>query len=87
MKDPATEDDTEHDYKITIELSTENKISTEDIIKIEFKSKDNLKEDQTIFIISHAELEDQYFDGSLDVELVHMDGIYQKSKYKKNNLN
>lgn len=49
--------------------------------------KDNLKEDQTIFIISHAELEDQYFDGSLDVELVHMDGIYQKSKYKKNNLN
>ena len=45
MKDPATEDDTEHDYKITIELSTENKISTEDIIKIEFKSKDNLKED------------------------------------------
>ena len=49
--------------------------------------KDNLKEDQTIFIISHAELEDQYFDGSLDVELVHMDGIYQKSKYTKNNLN
>ena len=49
--------------------------------------KDNLKEEQTIFIISHAELDDQYFDGSLDVELVYMDGVYQKSKYKKNNLN
>lgn len=49
--------------------------------------KDNLREDQTIFIISHAELDDQYFDGSLDVELENFDGIYQKSKYKKNNLN
>ena len=45
MKDPATDDDTKHDYKITIELSAENKISTDEIIKIEFKTKDNLKED------------------------------------------
>jgi ABC-type Mn2+/Zn2+ transport system ATPase subunit len=49
--------------------------------------KDNLKEDQTIFIISHAELEDKYFDGSLNVELESFDGIYQKSIYKKNSLN
>ena len=48
--------------------------------------KDNLKEDQTIFIISHAELDDQYFDGSLDVELTNFEGIYQKSIYTKNNL-
>lgn len=48
--------------------------------------KDNLRENQTIFIISHAELEDQYFDGSIDVTLEYMSGIYQKSKYTKNNL-
>jgi hypothetical protein len=48
--------------------------------------KDNLKEDQTVFIISHAELEDRYFDGSLDVELENFEGIYQKSIYTKNNL-
>ena len=48
--------------------------------------KDNLKEDQTVFIISHAELEDKYFDGSLDVELENFEGIYQKSIYTKNNL-
>ena len=48
--------------------------------------KENLKEDQTIFIISHAELDDQYFDGSLDVELTNFEGIYQKSIYTKNNL-
>lgn len=41
MKDPA---DAEHDYKITIELSSNNKIKTEDIIGIEFKTKDNLSE-------------------------------------------
>ena len=44
-KDPATDDGKEHDYKITIALSIDNKISTEDIIKIEFETKDNLKED------------------------------------------
>lgn len=49
--------------------------------------RENLRPEQTIFIISHAELEDQYFDGSLDVELVHFNGIYQKSVYTKNNLN
>lgn len=48
--------------------------------------KENLKEDQTIFIISHAELDDQYFDGSLDVEIVNTEGVYQKSKYTKNSL-
>lgn len=48
--------------------------------------KDNLKGDQTLFIISHAELEDKYFDGSLDVELENFEGIYQKSIYTKNNL-
>jgi DNA repair exonuclease SbcCD ATPase subunit len=48
--------------------------------------RDNLRENQTIFIISHAELEDQYFDGSIDVSLEYMSGVYQKSKYIKNNL-
>lgn len=45
--------------------------------------KENLKENQTIFIISHAELDNNYFDGSLDVELINFEGIYQKSVYKK----
>ena len=49
--------------------------------------KDNIKDNQTIFIISHAELDDEHFDGSLDVELVLIDSVYQKSKYTKNNLN
>jgi DNA repair exonuclease SbcCD ATPase subunit len=49
--------------------------------------KDNIKDNQTIFIISHAELDDEHFDGSLDVELVFIDSVYQKSKYTKNNLN
>lgn len=49
--------------------------------------KDNIKDNQTIFIISHAELDDEHFDGSLDVELVFIDSVYQKSKYTKSNLN
>ena len=44
MKDPATDDNTEHDYKITIELSADNKISTEEVIEVEFKTKDGLEE-------------------------------------------
>lgn len=48
--------------------------------------KQDISNNQTIFIISHAELDDQYFDGSLDVELMKDDNC-QKSIYTKNNLN
>ena len=48
--------------------------------------KQDISNNQTIFIISHAELDDQYFDGSLDVELIKDDNC-QKSIYTKNNLN
>lgn len=64
-------------------LSNMHRELRHDICKV---LKDNLRENQTIFIISHAELEDQYFDGSIDVTLEHMCGIYQKSIYKKQPL-
>ena len=49
--------------------------------------KENLREDQTLFIITHTELEDKYFDGVLEASLEYRDDIHRKSNYsiiKKN---
>lgn len=44
--------------------------------------KNNLKEDQILFIISHVELDDKYFDGEIHAELEYIkDSILKKSKY------
>ena len=43
--------------------------------------KENLKEDQTLFIITHTELEDKYFDGALEACLEYRDDIHKCSKY------
>lgn len=48
--------------------------------------KENLQEDQTLFIITHTELEDKYFDGAIDVRLEYIDNIHKESKYNINRI-
>lgn len=43
--------------------------------------KDNIKEGQTLFIISHTEFEDKNFDGVIDAQLHFKDNLYKKSVY------
>lgn len=43
--------------------------------------KENLHEGQTLFIITHTELEDKYFDGALEVHLEYHDDIHKASNY------
>ena len=43
--------------------------------------KENLREDQTLFIITHTELEDKYFDGVLEASLEYRDDTHRKSNY------
>lgn len=44
--------------------------------------KENVKEDMTIFIISHTDLEDKYFDGNIYMKLEIKDQYEKHSKYK-----
>lgn len=44
--------------------------------------KDNVKEKQTLFIISHTEFEDKNFDGVIEAQLQYMDNIHRKSIYE-----
>lgn len=50
--------------------------------------KQNQKPDQTLFIISHVDLESKYFDGQIDAHLEYMDEVHKKSVYtqEKNNI-
>lgn len=43
--------------------------------------KENIKDNQTIFIISHTEFEDKNFDGIINVELKLRDSIYKESNF------
>ena len=50
--------------------------------------RQNQKPDQTLFIISHVELENKYFDGQINAKLEYIDEVHKKSVYtlEKNNL-
>lgn len=43
--------------------------------------KENLRDDQTLFIITHTELEDKYFDGVIEANLEYRDDIHKRSRY------
>lgn len=41
--------------------------------------KQNLKQDQTLFIISHVDLDDRYFDGQIDLRMQYIDDVRRKT--------
>lgn len=41
--------------------------------------KQNLKRDQTLFIISHVDLDDRYFDGQIDLRMQYIDDARRKT--------
>ena len=43
--------------------------------------KENIREHQTIFIISHTEFEDKNFDGVIDAKLIYRDNIHRESRF------
>lgn len=44
----------------------------------------NLKQDQTLFIISHIDIDDKYFDGDIQARLHYIDDIHRESIYTIN---
>lgn len=46
----------------------------------------NHKSGQTLFIISHVDLESKYFDGQIDARLEFIDEVHRKSVYTINNI-
>lgn len=43
--------------------------------------KQNMRADQTMFVISHTELDNRYFDGQITAKLEHIDDVREKSNY------
>lgn len=48
--------------------------------------KQNMRPDQTMFVISHTELDNRYFDGQIVARLEHIDETREKSVYTINNI-
>jgi DNA repair exonuclease SbcCD ATPase subunit len=44
--------------------------------------KENIRDNQTIFIISHTEFEDKNFDGVINTKLIYRDNIHRSSKFE-----
>lgn len=44
--------------------------------------RENVKDDMTIFIISHTDLENKYFDGNIHMKIEIQDGYEKHTKYK-----
>ena len=43
--------------------------------------KENIRDNQTLFIISHTEFEDKNFDGVIDAKLIYRDNIHRESRF------
>jgi ABC-type thiamine transport system ATPase subunit len=43
--------------------------------------RQNQKPGQTLFIISHVELDNKYFDGQINAKLEYIDEVHKKSVY------
>lgn len=43
--------------------------------------KSNMKNDQTVFVISHIDIEDKYFDGHIHANLQYIDSVRKESVY------
>lgn len=49
--------------------------------------KQNIKQNNTIFLITHADVEQKYFDGEINTRLQYIDEVHKKSVYNINHFN